>query len=152
MSTKSKSTKSTKPARGVGRPKAKVIWPKGRFTFLALGILNGTFDKDGNELPKEEQRMCKLTLRNHLKWDMFNKDKNGKYTVPNKNSEIVLLKDELGKPTNEAGLGRKPLIYIKRSVLAASRKAKRTAALKKAQASTVSVPVADATPAEPVTA
>jgi hypothetical protein len=140
--------------QGPGRPEAKVLWPKGKFTFLALCILNGATDATGKALPKKERRMCTLTLRNHLRRDMFKEAADGTLT-PNPKSEIVIVKGEKGDVTAESGLGRKPLLYIRRSVAAASRKAKAT--VRKAKA-TVSVPVSDPAPApatpiaDPVTA
>lgn len=136
-------TKSTN--QGPGRPSAKVLWPKGKFTFLALCVLNGATDAEGNDLPKKERRMCKLTLRNHLKRDMFKEDADGELTIPNPKSEIIVVKGEKGDCVAENGLGRKPILYVRRSVAAASRKAKAT--VRKAKAN-VTVPVAaDAAPA-----
>jgi hypothetical protein len=138
---------SANSTASVGRPSAKVLWPKGKFTFLALAVLNGAMSADGKILPKKERRMCTLTLRNHLKRDMFKEDAAGEFTVPNPKSEITVIKGEKGDVTAENGLGRKPILYIRRSVAAASRKAKATS--RKAKATTVSVSVTDnvATPA-----
>jgi hypothetical protein len=60
----------------------------------------------------------------------------------------MILKGEFGKPTSAEGLGRKPFIYIRRAVYEAGKK--NVANLRKAKASTVTVPMADSTPA-PVT-
>lgn len=145
MPTNTNTAKSTN--QGPGRPSAKVLWPKGKFTFLALCVLNGATDAEGNDLPKKERRMCKLTLRNHLKRDMFKEDADGELTIPNPKSEIIVVKGEKGDCVAENGLGRKPILYVRRSVAAASRKAKAT--VRKAKAN-VTVPVADAAPAAPV--
>ena len=118
--------KSKTETRGVGRPESKVIWPKGRFTREQAYQLNGCYEKPA--------RVCKLTVINHLNESLKGKD-----------SVLIRLKDEFGKSTSEAGLGRKPFIYIRRSVHEAGKK--NVANLRKAKASTVTVPMTDSTPA-----
>ena len=133
-----KSNKNTK--RGVGRPESKVVWPNGRFTMEQAFQLNGCYATPA--------RVCTLTVINHLNEDMYLIDKaTGKpdKTRPNSKSVIIRLKDELGETKSEGGLGRKPFIYLRRSQRDAGRKS--AANLRKAKASTVSVPVADAAPA-----
>jgi len=132
--------------QGPGRPESKVIWPKGRFTFLALAILNGTLDKAGKAI--KDARVCTLTLRNHLAKDMFLPGKNGNpdRTKPNPRSLIVQLKDEVDK--SYCGKGRSHIVYMLRATRTAANKAKAT--LRKSKVSTVSVPVTTPAPA-PVT-
>jgi hypothetical protein len=135
--------KSNKNAvRGVGRPESKVVWPKGRFTREQAYALNGC---------GTEGRPCKLTVINHINEEIYRVDKKtGKIDRSrlNPNGAIVKVKGEFGKPTSEAGLGRKPEIYMRRSVFEATRK--NAANLKKAKTSDVTVPMADA-PSAPVT-
>lgn len=138
---KGKNNMSKETKNGVGRPKAKILWPKGKFTFLALAILNGAVDANGE--PLDNARVCTLTLRNALKRDMFRKDASGKL-VPNPKSTIVQL-EETAKSRNDKGMGRKPLLYIRRDVLAAAKKSK-AAKKAKAKAAQVSVPVTDPNP------
>jgi hypothetical protein len=86
MSDKNKSVKV-----GAGRPSAKVVWPKGRFTREQAYALN--------------PHLCKLTVINHLQANL----KGNK-------SVLVKMKDELGDSKSEKGLGRKPFIYLRRAV------------------------------------
>jgi len=123
---KMKSNKSNKNAkRGVGRPESKVVWPNGRFTREQAFQLNGCYAAPA--------RVCKLTVINHLNAALEGKD------------SVLVKLDELGETKSEGGLGRKPFIYLRRSQRDAGRKS--TANLRKAKASTVSVPVADVDPA-----
>lgn len=139
----SKQNKSEK--RGVGRHSFKVAIPSGRFTFLKLCIHNGAVKPDGTPFKdgEEGQRCVPLTLRNWLARDHKKGSK----------SEVVRLRDELGKPDSESGKGRKPFVFLRRSQKEAGEKGK--ANLIKAKQAPVTVDVADiSAPAptpEPVT-
>jgi hypothetical protein len=137
MSKNAKTVKNTS-APTVGRPKQKTVWPQGRFTFEKLCILNGALDKEGKKLAKADRRVCMLTLRNRIKQTRFKKDSNGKHTVPNPKSEIVVVPDEFGKAKSEDGHGRPPFIYIRREVMEA-KKVKTVAATAKPSMVTVDV-------------
>ncbi len=76
----------------VGRPRAEVKFPRGKFTFQELCELNPT--------------LAHLTLRNHMK-----KDKS-----LGKKSTLVCL-EQKGEPGSQAGYGRKPNLYIRRELL-----------------------------------
>lgn len=115
-----------KTNRGPGRPKAEINIPNKKFTFADLMAAN--------------THVTPLTLRKFLANDMFVADKNGipDRTKPRRNSTLILVKGEKRAPAGEKGLGRKTLVYIKRT---------RLNALSTAKKSSVSVPITDNTPA-----
>lgn len=80
-----------------GRPSYEVKWPRGKFTFNDLMVLNGVDPETG-----KGPNCAKLTLVNHLKKDLARKG----------HSTIVKL-DELAPPAN-GKLGRKQFVFQKR--------------------------------------
>lgn len=117
--------KSKNTQTGPGRPASKVVWPNGRFTREQAYQYNGCYETPA--------RVCKLTVINHLNDALKGND-----------SILIRMKDESGKSKSESGLGRKPFIYLRRSQFNAGKKA--AANLRKAKASSVTVPVVDSTP------
>lgn len=99
----SKSTTSTAKVskKGPGRPQYQIKWPTGKFTFTDLEIENGVNPDTG-----KGKDCTTLTLRKGLKRDQ---GKRG-YSL------IVLLKGVLAEPNNKKGLGRKQLVYARRTV------------------------------------
>lgn len=92
---------------GVGRPKAAINVPNKKFTFA--------------DLVAENPHVTPLTLRKFIKRDMFTK--NGK---TNNKSELVLVEGDKREPNSTLGLGRKTLVYSKRSRLNGLKDAKKT--------------------------
>jgi len=135
MNTKnSKQVKSVK--RGPGRPKYTPKFPRSlRFTFGDLCNANGV-----NPDTLKGENCTGLTLRKFLKRDKARKGK----------SNIVMLKDQCGKPDSKDGLGKPPFLYCLRERLADAQVAAPAKASKKplakASKSSVTVPLApDAT-------
>lgn len=93
--------KKNSKSNGPGRPQYEIKWPRGKFTFTDLEIENGVNPKTGK---------CKncttLTLRKGLKRDHAKRG----------HSVIVCLKDILAEPNSKSGLGRKQLVYARRSM------------------------------------
>lgn len=124
VQTKAKS-KTGKP----GRPRAEIKVPNRKFTFA--------------DLQKENPNLKPLTLRNFLKRDMKVIDKETGEVIRNReNSLIVLVRGEKRAPSGEKGLGRKTLVYARRSLI------KNADNLKKSKGSKVSVDMAENAPAD----
>lgn len=97
-----------------GRPRYTPTVPNGKFTFGQFCEANGmTRDADGNY---SGGKCTPLTLRHFLR-DQKNKGSR---------SEVVVVKGVTKAPNGESGLGRKAMVYIRRSKQAAINKAKRT--------------------------
>lgn len=77
----------------VGRPKAIVTIPEGKFTFQEFCAAN--------------KHVAHLTIRNFLK-----EDRN-----MGKKSQILRIEDERGEPGSTDGYGRKPFLYVRRDLL-----------------------------------
>ncbi len=83
-----------------GRPKYQPVVPAGKFTFQELEIANGVDPKTGRGT-----KCTALTLRKFLARDAQRRNM----------SEFVVLKGVLESPNSERGLGRKQLVYARRS-------------------------------------
>ena len=127
---------NTTVTRGPGRPQYQMLIPSGKFTFTDLEIANGVNPKTG-----KGKRCTTLTLRKNLKKDMYILDKKGEIARTNPNSLIVLLKDILAEPDSKSGLGRKQLVYIRRSQLNRAGKSNSNARKSRKQAADVAVNV-----------
>lgn len=125
--------KKNSKSNGPGRPQYEIKWPRGKFTFTDLEIENGVNPKTG-----KGKNCTTLTLRKGLKRDQAKRG----------HSVIVCLKDILAEPNSKSGLGRKQLVYARRSM--AEKYATAKSAPRKAKAD-VTVDVAN-TPTAPVDA
>ena len=108
-----KNSKSNDP----GRPQYEIKWPRAKFTFTDLEIENGVNPNTG-----KGKNCTTLTLRKGLKRDQAKRG----------HSVIVCLKDILAEPNSKSGLGRKQLVYARRSM--AEKYANKTSAPRKAKA------------------
>jgi hypothetical protein len=97
-----KQEKVNKVSRGPGRPQYEIKWPRGKFTFTDLMTLNEVNTQTG------KGKFCsKLTLIKGLKRDAKAKS----------NSLIIQLKGVLAPSNSKSGLGRKQLVYCRRSMI-----------------------------------
>jgi hypothetical protein len=93
--------KQEKVSNGPGRPQYEIKWPRSKFTFTDLMIANEVDPKTG------KGNLCsKLTLVKGLKREL-----------KGNSSLIIKLKDVFAPPNSKNGLGRKQLVYSRRSMV-----------------------------------
>ena len=95
--------KKNNKSSGPGRPQYQIKWPSGKFTFADLAIENGVNPKTG-----KGKNCTKLTLRKGLQRDFVKGDQ----------SVIVRLENTFAEPAG-SGIGRKQLVYMRRTQLEA---------------------------------